>query len=221
MDQSTVDNMLAWQSGIRLEALAGKLRARGFEVNVCADLAAARAQVVSYAESAVSIGFGGSLSVACMNLTRELRDAGKEILNHGFPNLTPEERMEIMRKQLTCDLFLSSVNAITDDGVIVNIDGNGNRVAAMFFGPKQVVLVIGRNKIVTGGVHAALERIAAVAGPVNAYRLGRKTPCAVTGTCANCSGSCDDSICRVTTIIKQRPANTPMTILLVNEDLGL
>lgn len=221
MDQSTVDNMLAWQSGIRLEALAGKLRARGFEVNVCADLAAARAQVVSYAELATSIGFGGSLSVACMNLTRELRDAGKEILNHGFPNLTPEERMEIMRKQLTCDLFLSSVNAITDDGVIVNIDGNGNRAAAMFFGPKQVVLVIGRNKIVTGGVHAALERIAAVAGPVNAYRLGRKTPCAVTGTCANCSGSCDDSICRVTTIIKQRPANTPMTILLVNEDLGL
>lgn len=221
MDQSTVDNMLAWQSGIRLEALAEKLRARGFEVNVCADLAAARAQVVSYAEPATSIGFGGSLSVACMNLTRELRDAGKEILNHGFPNLTPEERMEIMRKQLTCDLFLSSVNAITDDGVIVNIDGNGNRVAAMFFGPKQVVLVIGRNKIVTGGVHAALERIAAVAGPVNAYRLGRKTPCAVTGKCANCSGTCDDSICRVTTIIKQRPANTPMTILLVNEDLGL
>lgn len=221
MDQSTVDGMLAWQSGIRLEALAEKLRARGFDVKVCATRDEARAQVVTLAETAGSVGFGGSLSVACLNLTRELRDAGKEILNHGFPNLTAEQKMEIMRRQLTCDLFLSSVNAITDDGVIVNIDGNGNRVAAMIFGPKQVVLVIGRNKIVTGGVHAALERIAAVAGPVNAYRLGRKTPCAATGACANCAGRCDESICRATTIIKQRPASTPTTVLLVNEDLGL
>lgn len=221
MDQSTVDTMLAWQSGIRLEALAEKLRARGFDVKVCATRDEARAQVVTLAETAGSVGFGGSLSVACLNLTRELRDAGKEILNHGFPNLTADEKMEIMRRQLTCDLFLSSANAITDDGVIVNIDGNGNRVAAMIFGPKQVVLVIGRNKIVTGGVHAALERIAAVAGPVNAYRLGRKTPCAATGACANCAGSCAESICRATTIIKQRPASTPTTVLLVNEDLGL
>lgn len=221
MDQSTVDGMLAWQSGIRLEALAEKLRARGFQATVCATREDARAQVMAFAEGASSVGFGGSLSVACLNLTRDLRDAGKEILNHGFPNLTADERMEIMRRQLTCDLFLSSTNAVTDDGVLVNIDGNGNRVAAMIFGPKQVVLVVGRNKIVTGGIHAALERIAAVAGPVNAYRLGRKTPCAVTGTCANCAGSCDDSICRATAIIKQRPANTPTTVLLVNEDLGL
>lgn len=221
MEQSTVDEMLAWSSSVRLASVAEKLRARGFEAEVCATREEARARVMAFAESAKSVGFGGSLSVACLNLTRELRETGKEILNHGFPNLTPEERMEIMRRQLTCDLFLASSNAVTEDGVLVNIDGNGNRVAAMFFGPRQVVLVVGRNKLVTGGVHGALARIAAVAGPVNAHRLGRKTPCAATGRCAECSGVCPESICRVTTIIKQRPSVTPITVLLVNEDLGL
>ncbi len=221
MEQSTVDEMLAWSSAARLAAVAERLRARGFEAEVCATREEARARVVALAQGAQSVGFGGSLSVACLNLTRELREAGKEILNHGFPNLTPEERMEIMRRQLTCDLFLASANALTEDGVLVNIDGNGNRVAAMFFGPRQVALVVGRNKVVTGGVHAALARIAAVAGPVNAHRLGKRTPCAATGKCADCAGACPESICRVTTIIRQRPACTPMTVLLVNEDLGL
>lgn len=221
MEQSTVDEMLAWSSAARLAAVAERLRARGFEAEVCATREEARTRVVALAQGAQSVGFGGSLSVACLNLTRELREAGKEILNHGFPNLTPEERMEIMRRQLTCDLFLASTNALTEDGVLVNIDGNGNRVAAMFFGPRQVALVVGRNKVVTGGVHAALARIAAVAGPVNAHRLSKRTPCAATGKCADCAGTCPESICRVTTIIKQRPACTPMTVLLVNEDLGL
>ncbi len=221
MEQSTVDTMLAWQSATRLEAVAKKLQARGFTVEVCPTREEARARVIALAESAQSIGFGGSLSVACLNLTRELRDAGKEILNHGFPNLTPEERMEIMRRQLTCDLFLASANAITESGLVVNIDGNGNRINAITFGPRQVVLVVGRNKLVRGDETAALERIAAIAGPVNAYRLGRKTPCAVSGQCANCAGACPESICRVVSIMRQRPNNTPITILLVNEDLGL
>ncbi len=221
MEQSTVDGMLAWQSGVRLAAVAEKLRARGFEAEVCDTREAARERVVALAREAKSVGFGGSLSVACLNLTRELREAGKEILNHGFPNLTFEEKMEIMRRQLTCDLFLSSINALTDEGVIVNVDGNGNRVASTIFGPRRVVFVVGRNKVVTGGVHAALERVRAVAGPVNAHRLGKKTPCAVTGACADCAGSCPESICRVVTIIRQRPSCTPTTVLLVNEDLGL
>ncbi len=221
MEPSVVNEMLAWQSRKRLEAVAQKLQARGFDAEVCATAQDARARLLELAKDAHSIGFGGSLSVACLNVTRELRDAGKEILNHGFPNLTPEEKMEIMRKQLTSDLFVTSVNALTDDGIIVNIDGNGNRVAAMIFGPRQVVLVVGRNKLVRGDVDAALVRIAEVAGPVNAYRLGRKTPCAETGACANCAGRCPESICRATTILRQRPVSTPTMVLLVNEDLGL
>ena len=221
MEQSTVDAMLTWQSTARLERVADKLRKRGYEVTCCATRDEARSKVLELAEGAQSIGFGGSLSVACLNLTREMRDAGKEILNHGFPNLTAEERDEIRRRQLTCDCFLSSVNALTDDGIIVNVDGVGNRVAAMIYGPRRTVLVIGRNKLVSGDVDAALARIAEIAGPVNAYRLGCKTPCATTGKCANCAGSNDGSICRITTVIRQRPAWSDIKVLLVNEDLGL
>ncbi len=221
MEQSVVDGMLAWQSRLRLEAVAKKLEARGFTVEVCATRDAAREKILAAAEGAQSVGFGGSLTVACLNVTRDLKAAGKEILNHGFPTLTPEEKMEIMRKQLTCDLFLSGVNALTEEGEIVNIDGNGNRVASMIFGPKQVMLVLGRNKLVKGTVEDAIQRIAEVAGPVNAYRLGRKTPCATTGFCANCAGACPESICRVTTVIRQRPVNTPTTVLLIDDDLGL
>lgn len=221
MEQSAVDALLNWQSALRLNDVAEKLRKRGFEVEVCATRDEARSRVLAIATDAKSVGFGGSLSVACLNVTRDLRDAGKEILNHGFPNLTPEERDEIRRRQLTCDLFLSSVNALTDDGTIVNVDRVGNRVAAMIYGPRQIVLVIGRNKLVKGGVEEALSRIAEVAAPVNAYRLGCKTPCSVTGKCANCAGSNDGSICRVTTIIRQRPLYSAVTILLVDDDLGL
>ncbi len=221
MEPSVVNEMLAWQSQKRLEAVAKKLEARGFEAEVCATAEEARARVLTLAQDANSVGFGGSLSVACLNVTRDLRNAGKEILNHGFPNLTPEEKMDIMRRQLTSDLFLTSTNALTDDGILVNIDGNGNRVAAMIFGPKRVVIVVGRNKLVRGDVQDALTRIAEVSGPVNAYRLGRKTPCAETGFCGNCAGRCPESICRATTILRQRPVNTPTTVLLVNEDLGL
>ena len=221
MEQNTVDEMLKWQSAHRLEAVADRLRQRGFEAEVCETREAARERVLALAEPAHSVGFGGSLTVACLNLTRPLREAGKEILNHGFPGLSPEEKMEIMRRQLTCDLFLTSTNALTEEGVLVNVDGNGNRVAAMIFGPRQVVLVAGRNKLVRGGVQEALARIAEVSGPVNAYRLARKTPCAETGVCVNCAGKCLASICRATTVLRQRPTSTPFRVLLVNEDMGL
>ncbi len=222
MEQSKVDAMLAWQREKSLSSVAKKLEARGFKVVACANRDEARAQLLSFLESTEvqTIGFGGSMSVGVLNVEEPLLAAGKELLNHGNPDLSLEEKMTVMRRQLTCDTFLSSANALTEDGVIVNIDGNGNRVAATIFGPKHVIFVIGRNKIVKD-VHQALERIARVAGPVNAYRLNRKTPCATTGVCANCAGACPESICRITTLIKQPSMNTPTTILLVDEDLGL
>ena len=109
-------------------------------------------------------------------------------------------------------------NAITEDGVIVNIDGTGNRVAASIFGPKRVVYVIGRNKIVDGGVDAAIARIKKFACPPNAKRLGKKTPCAATGVCADCDSP--DRICKVTAIFDRRPTGTPTAVYVVDADLG-
>ena len=112
----------------------------------------------------------------------------------------------------------ASANAITADSRIVNIDGRGNRVAASVSGPKKVVYVIGRNKIVEGGIDAAIARIKAKACPPNCVRLGKKTPCAATGKCADCDSP--DRICKVTAIFDRRPTGTPTAVYVVDADLG-
>ena len=115
-------------------------------------------------------------------------------------------------------MFLLSANAITEDGRIVNIDGNGNRVAASISGPKKVVYAIGRNKIVRGGIDAAIARIKEKACPPNCVRLGKRTPCAATGKCADCDSP--DRICKVTAVFDRRPTGTPTAVYVVDADLG-
>ena len=114
----------------QLEKTAEALRKRGFTAVCCATGAEARDYVMKEAETARSVGFGGSVTVKSLGLVEAMAAAGKEILRHGDPTLTPERKAEVMRRELTCDLFLLSANALTLDGRLVNIDGNGNRVAA-------------------------------------------------------------------------------------------
>ena len=202
----------------RLEETAAALRRRGFAAECFATGAAAAARVTELAADAKSVGFGGSMTVAALGLAETLAAAGKEIWRHGDPKWRPEEKMDVMRRELTCDLFLTSANALTADGRLVNIDGNGNRVAASIFGPKRVVFVVGRNKIVDGGIDAAIDRIKREACPPNCRRLNKKTPCAATGACADCSSP--DRICSVTVVMDRRPSKTDAYVLLVDEDLG-
>jgi hypothetical protein len=123
-----------------------------------------------------------------------------------------------MRKgQLTCDVFFSSTNALTLDGKLVNIDGTGNRVASMIFGPGHVVLIVGANKI-TDDLQQAMIRAKHLAAPMNAMRLNLKTPCATTGYCSDCNS--EDRICKVTTIIEYKPDLTNFTVILVGEEIG-
>ena len=202
----------------RLETTAAALRRRGFAAECFATGAAAAARVSELAADAKSVGFGGSMTLAALGLAETLAAAGKEIWRHGDPKWRPEEKMDVMRRELTCDLFLTSANALTADGRLVNIDGNGNRVAASIFGPKRVVFVVGRNKIVDGGIDAAIDRIKREACPPNCRRLNKKTPCAATGICADCSSP--DRICSVTVVMDRRPSRTDVQVLLVDEDLG-
>jgi hypothetical protein len=143
---------------------------------------------------------------------------GREILNHANPALSRDERMDVMRRQLTCDLFLSGSNALTLNGELVNIDATGNRVAAMFFGPRKVIVVVGRNKLVDGTPEDAIRRVKEWATPPNSKRLNFKTPCSSSGFCADCSSP--DRLCRVTTIIDRRPRFTDLHLLVVNADMG-
>ena len=202
----------------RLETTAAALRRRGFAAECFATGAAAAARVSELAADAKSVGFGGSMTLAALGLAETLAAAGKEIWRHGDPKWRPEEKMDVMRRELTCDLFLTSANALTADGRLVNIDGNGNRVAASIFGPRRVAFVVGRNKIVDGGIDAAIDRIKREACPPNCRRLNKQTPCALTGECADCSSP--DRICMVTVVMDRRPRSTDVHVVLVDEDLG-
>ena len=208
-----------WTSEKKCRKLVEKLTKKHFIAVYCATAQEAADYIMKEAESAQSVGFGGSLSVADLKLTTPLAAQGKEILNHGFPDLAPEQRMAIMKRQQTCDLFLSGTNAVTLDGCLVNIDGNGNRVAAMIYGPSKVIVVVGRNKIVEGDANDAIRRVKNLSAPSNAVRLSKQTPCAVTGFCVDCDAL--QRICHITTIIDSKPSLTDMHVLVVNEDMGL
>jgi len=216
---SQTDELNDWAYAKKCEKAVEGLKKNGFGALYCQNSGEVFHYILNEAGDAKSIGFGGSLSVADLKLADKLKGMGKEILNHGVPDLTMEERMVIMRRQLTCDLFLCGSNAVTLSGELVNIDGNGNRAAAMFFGPKKVIVVVGRNKLVDGTVQDAVHRIKSFASPPNTKRLGLETPCATTGFCCDCNSP--QRICRVTTVIERKPRNTDIRVLVVNEDMGL
>lgn len=164
-----------------------------------------------------SVGVGGSMTVKELGLLEKLEENGHKVLNHNAPGLTKEESAAIRRSQLTCDVFLTSTNAITLDGKLVNTDGVGNRVASMIFGPKKVVVVVGINKIAKD-VEDAIQRIEMMAAPMNNKRLQLPNPCTTTGQCMNCQN--ETRICNVTTILHKKPTLTEFEVYIVGEPLG-
>ena len=161
---------------------------RGFEVRIAATTEEARQILREEIRAAApeTISFGGSMTMEATGIVDELRREGRYRLFDGVDyTLPPEERIEIRRQGLLADLYISGINAITEEGALYWLDGIGNRVAAIAFGPRKVLLVAGRNKIVATRA-AAEARIRDIAAPRNVARLGQKTPCAATGVCADC-----------------------------------
>ena len=158
---------------------------------------------------------GGSATLAQLKLDAVLREAGHTV--HWHQGAPKEEGPAIRRAAMCAQSYFASANAVTEDGLIVQIDGTGNRVAALCFGPSAVYLVVGRNKIVEGGYQQAVRRIKQVACPQNARRQGLSTPCA--------SGACDVSacvspMCRMTVSFERAPGGKRTVVLLIDEDLG-
>ncbi|MBT1072646.1 lactate utilization protein [Pelotalea chapellei] len=215
---SLTENLVDWTHEQKCLKAVESLGINGFTAVYCPSPQDAFDYISSAAAGARSIGFGGSMSVAGLGIEAQLRDSGKELLNHSAKDLAAEERIEVMRRQLTCDLFLCGCNALTLGGELVNIDATGNRAAAMFFGPRSVIVVVGRNKLVEGTVHDAIQRVKNRATPPNAKRLNFNTPCAHTGFCTNCNSP--QRLCRVTTVIDRKPRFTDLHVLVVNADMG-
>lgn len=173
--------------------------------------------VVEQVKPKSRVGFGGSTTVRELGIIEKMKAKDVILLDHWKEGLKPEEIADIRIKQLTADLFLTSANAITEKGEIVNIDGIGNRVNAMTFGPKKVIVIAGVNKIVPD-IEAALNRIKNIAAPMNAKRLNLPLPCAETGHCHDCRA--EGRICRIISILQRKPGQTDISVFLINEELG-
>ncbi len=212
------EELVSWTNEQKCRKAVASLEGNGFTALFCATPEAATEYIIAGATDAVTVGFGGSMSIVSLGVEQILREQGKEILNHSSAAFSRDERLEVMRRQLTCDLFLSGSNALTLSGELVNIDATGNRVAAMLFGPRKVIVVVGRNKLVDGTPHDAIVRVKAWATPPNSKRLNFKTPCAATGFCSDCNAP--DRLCRATTIIDRKPRFTDLHVLVVNADMG-
>ncbi len=197
-------------------ALVKKLQMRGFDAYYCPDKEEAVAQALALIPATDVVSWGGSVTIGEVGLLAAVKKRNPVIDRDTAK--TPEEKQELMHKALLCDTFLLSSNAITSDGQLVNIDGNGNRVAALIYGPKQVLVVAGLNKV-AGSLEAAMDRARNVAAPINAQRFpGLGTPCYKTGSCANCVSA--DCICSQIVITRTSRVKGRIKVILVGEQLG-
>jgi len=197
-----------------IETTVQSLRANNFKVEYVEKAEDAIPVILDMIPMDASIEPAGSVSVGQLGLLDLLRERGNKGLDFPKPG---EFSFEQMRKDRR-DVLLVSSNAVTMDGKLVNIDGIGNRVATMFFGVKQVVLLVGANKIVRN-VEEALDRVQNTIAPIHAKYLGVNTPCASSGECCDCDSP--QRICNITTIISRKPPSVDFSIVLVGEDLGL
>ena len=197
------------------ESVVRALNSRFFEAYYCDNSKDAKDLAISLIPDGASVGFGGSVTVSQIGLLDELRSGSYDLIDRD--SVPASERGALMRKALTADVFLTSSNAITEDGQLFNIDGNGNRVAAMIYGPESVIVIAGINKIVKD-LDSAVSRARNFAAPTNAQRFDIETPCKKTGSCADCKSK--DSICAymVTTRLC-RPAKK-IKVIIVGENLG-
>ena len=188
---------------------------KGFNVHHAATLEEARSIVLRLIPEGASVGFGGSVTIREMGLYDTLKAQGNPVYWH-WMNDVPKP--EVFQKAANSDVYLMSSNAVTEDGCLINIDGTGNRVGALIAGPKQVILVVGSNKLVRGNIAQGLARVKTVACPQNARRLGLDTPCAVFDKCD--AANCTRSMCNVTSVIERPLGGHKLTIILVDEEAG-
>jgi L-lactate utilization protein LutB len=207
-----------WFNDHLIQRTVKALESNGFKTVIVSDKNEALKEVLQLIPEKAKVGIGGSVTVREVGLVSELSKRGNDVLENWSRKVTPEEDMAIRKGHLTCDVFITSSNAITEDGKLVNIDGMGNRVASMIFGPKKVIVIVGINKIVKE-VHAGIERIRNTATPMNVKRIGGTTPC-VTDVCDLEKCQPPNRHCHVITIIEKIPIKTDTTIILVKEELG-
>ena len=200
----------------RGQTLVKNLRSHHFEAYYCADKTEALSKALELIPEGSSVGWGGALSAQQIGLIDAL-NAGNYTTIDRDKAANPAERVKLMKQCLTADVFITGANALSMDGQMVNIDGNGNRVAAIVYGPDSVIVVAGMNKAVDT-LEAAVQRARTVAAPMNMQRFHLNTPCDVTGQCANCKS--EGCICNQLLITRNSKPAGRIKVILVGEELG-
>ncbi len=196
------------------DKLSENLTDRGYKVSVFKS----SCEAVKYLDESVSgktVGFGGSVTLEQMGLYSVLSKNNKVYWHHTAKDAS--EKQEIRKKAAEADCYFSSVNGIAETGEIINIDGNCNRVASTLYGHEKIYFIVGKNKLAPD-YDSALWRARNIAAPMNAKRLNRKTPCAVSGHCHDCNSP--DRICCALSVLWTKPLYTEFEVILIEEDLG-
>jgi hypothetical protein len=193
------------------------LKKHDFDAVYFPERARAIEHVLGFVKAGAKVGFGGSMTLSALGIQEKVKAKGAQLLDHNDPSLSAEQKLEIRRQQQVCDLFLTGTNALTLDGCLYNVDGNGNRTNAMSFGPRKVVVVAGTNKI-CADLEEAERRVKLIAAPMNNKRLNIPNPCTVSGVCEDCQGK--TRICKVYSILRRRPSATDISVVIIGEELG-
>lgn len=202
---------------LSMERTAEALRRNNYYA-VCADNCEEALEIIeNLLDENCTVAVGGSMTLTEVGVLDLLRSGRYEFYDRYEEGLSKEQINEIHKKAFFCDAYVTSTNAVTENGELLNIDGRGNRVAAMIFGPESVIVVAGYNKIVKD-IDAAYRRIKEFAAPANAVRLNCKTPCTVTGKCSDCKS--DSRICADTVIMGHQMVKDRIKVILVGEELG-
>ena len=212
-----MDEIRRWFFEVRADETIKNLIKHEFEAIKVSERSSAVDEIMKRIPPTKNVGVGGSVTLREIGIIDKLQEQGNVIYDHWKHGLSKEDSITIRKMQQSSDVFLTSANAVTSNGEIVSIDGFGNRISSMIFGPKEVMIVAGCNKIVQD-IPEAMHRIKTVAAPMNAKRFGADTPCARLGKCMDCDSP--QRICRGTLIMERRPFATPTLVVIVMEDLG-
>lgn len=203
---------------LRAKTIIKGLEKRNMEGVFCETKEDALSKALSYIEEGSSVTWGGSMSIEEIGLMDAVKNGNYKVIDRSVAK-NYEEQREIFSKTVLADYYLMSSNAITLDGELINIDGTGNRVACLTYGPKNVIMIVGMNKVVND-VEDGIKRVRNFASPPNTLRLGLKTPCSMTGRCGDCYG--DTCICSQIVVTRRQSAamRGRIKVILVGESLG-
>ncbi|MDR2489142.1 MAG: lactate utilization protein [Desulfovibrio sp.] len=209
--------LIQWHNETLGKRAVEALKKNKFQAEYFHDPQGAAAYVAGLVPHGASVGIGGTWTEREIGLTEHIVSKGCTVFDHGVVGLAPEERNAIRYKQITADVFISGSNAITLKGELVNRDAFGNRVAAMMFGPKKVIIIAGTNKIVRD-LEEAEQRIKMYAAPINNKRYETPNPCVQLGECVDCNNK--TRICNITTIISRCPPLTEIHVAIIGGRFG-